>query len=365
VRYLRLPANAHTGLREPIYSYAVLKHADLLTCVRDPASFSSNSATVMPVPKLSMLHDDPPAHTHLRRLVNKAFTMQRVNALAGLVEAITRELVEAINTGDVELMSALSAPLPVRVIAVMLGVPAEAYPSFRAWAEAVVAYVGLSAEERRRRTLEMMAYLGGVVAARRKEPTEDLITAFTQAEIEGATLSDTDIVRLVAVLLVAGHETTANLLGNMMGILADRPELYARARVDRTLVEPIIEETLRFESPVQRFPRVVAKDVTLGGVTIPEGHIVDMMYGAANRDPEVFEDADSFVVERSTREHVAFGHGIHFCLGAPLARLEAKIALNVLLDRFVSLKRGATPAVRQRIAPVSLGYKTLPLWVER
>ncbi|MBN1205188.1 MAG: cytochrome P450 [Myxococcaceae bacterium] len=363
VRYLRLPAGAFTGRSEPLYSWAVLRHADVLAAIRDPATFSSQSpAVIKVVPKLALLHDDPPHHTQLRRLVSKAFSPQRIASLSDWVSRISNELLDSTSQGPVEFMSAYAVPLPMRVIAGMLGIPDTDYPMFRSWSEACVSYAGMAAEERARKIQEMMSYLNQAIAARRERPAEDLLSALVSAEVEGAKLSDQEIRAFASVLLIAGNETTTNLIGNMMGILADRPELWQRAREDRSRVEPIIEEVLRFESPVQRFPRVTTRPVRMGEVEIGEGELVDMFFGAANRDPSVFEDPDTFRPERPTNvQHLGFGHGTHFCLGAQLARLETRIALNAFLDRFPTLGRGAAPAVRQQAAHVSLGYKALPL----
>jgi cytochrome P450 len=358
VRFIRV----YTGQTEPLYAYALLRHADALAAMRDPTTFSSESPRVFKaVPKVALLHDDPPHHTRLRRLVNKAFTAQRIAALAGPVEALVNELADGMGKGSVELMETYAFPLPARVIAGMLGVPGDHHDAFRGWSRAAISYVGMPAEERARAIQEFMGYLTGIITARRQAPQDDMITAFTQAEAEGTTLSDAEIRALAFILLIAGHETTTGLIGNMLGILADRPELYERARADRSLVEPIIEETLRFESPVQRFPRVTTREVEVSGVRIPADHLVDVFHGAANRDPAVFEDPDTFQLHRPNKDHVGFGHGIHFCLGAPLARLEARITLNMILDRFATVKRGEEPAERQRMAPVSLSYKRLPL----
>jgi cytochrome P450 len=166
-------------------------------------------------------------------------------------------------------------------------------------------------------------------------------------------------------LLVAGNETTTGLIGNCLHILAQEPELWRRAREDRGLVEPILTETLRYASPTQRLTRVARRTVEIGGATIPEGSLVDVMYGAANRDPAVFSDPDTFRVDRPTSEGLAFGSGIHFCLGAALAKTEAHIALNAMLDRYARIELGAEPAVRQRVAFATLNFVSLPLVLYR
>ncbi|HYV47573.1 MAG TPA: cytochrome P450 [Myxococcaceae bacterium] len=363
VRYMRLPAGAVTGLKEPLYAWALLRHEDVLQAISDPTTFSSEAPRLIKaIPKLGLLHDDPPHHTHLRRLVSKAFSPQRIATLSDWIKRIAAELLDAAGRGPVELMSAYAVHLPVKVIAKMLGVPDAQYPAFRSCSEAIVSYTSVPAEERARKTKELVGYLDELIAQRRAQPQDDLISLLAMAEVEGEKLSDPEIRSFATLLLIAGNETTTNLIGNMMGILADRPELWHRARQDRSLVEQIIEETVRFETPVQRLSRVTLKPVRFRDFEIDEAQVVDVFFGAANRDPAVFDDPDTFRLARPRlREHLGFGYGTHFCLGAQLARLEGQVTLHACLDRFSTVSRGAEPAARQRVAQLSLGYKSLPL----
>jgi hypothetical protein len=200
-----------------------------------------------------------------------------------------------------------------------------------------------------------------MVIARRTHGAEDLITALVEAEVEGESLTEQDILGFCVLLLVAGNETTTNLLGNLLNVLVDRPVLWQQLREERSLVETVIEETLRSESPVQRLLRQTTREVEVSGVRIPQGANVSIFYGAANRDPAAFPHPDEFRLDRDLRNHVAFGAGIHYCLGAPLARTEASITLNTFLDRFPVLKRGSAPAIRQTASFVVYGFQQLPL----
>jgi cytochrome P450 len=208
----------------------------------------------------------------------------------------------------------------------------------------------------------MMAYFGRMVTARRAHGAEDLLTALVEAKVEGESLEEWEILGFCVSLLFAGNVTTTGLIGNMLNLLTDRPALWQQLREDRSLVEMVIDETLRYESPVQRLlPRQTAREVEVGGVRLPAGANVTIFYGAANRDPCVFPQPDEFRLDRDLRNHAAFGLGIHYCLGAPHARAEAGITLNTFLDRFPVLRRGAAPALRQTAIGGEFSFQRLPL----
>ncbi len=212
---------------------------------------------------------------------------------------------------------------------------------------------------------DMLAYFKQIIVTRRTHAAEDLITALVEADVEGESLHDWEILGFCTLLLLAGNETTVNLIGNMLNILVDRPDLWQQIGQHRELIGAVIDEALRYESPAQRLLRVTTREVEVSGVRIPQGDAVMIFYGAANRDPTVFPDPDAFHLDREPQNHVAFGKGIHYCLGAPLARAEARITLNVLLDRFPRLERADLPAVRQVASPFVLGFQHLLLILTR
>ena len=310
--------------------------------------------------RMVLITDDPPRHTRFRQLVNRAFTPRRVAELEPWIEGIAGELLDAAGDGEVDVVEALTVPLPVTVIATLLGIPPAERERFKRWSNALVGG-GESSEWRRGERAEMFAYLGQIAAERRAEPVDDLITALAEAEIDGQRLEDWEVVGFCVLLLAAGNETTTNLIGNMLNVLVDRPDLWAQLRDDRDLLDAAIEETLRFDGPVQMTLRATTHEVELDGTAIPAGARVAVAIAGGNRDPAEFAAPDEFRLDRELSKHVAFGMGVHYCLGAPLARAEARIALNALLDRYPTIERGAEPPELVSGIPMIRGFQRLPL----
>ena len=357
-----LPAGTVAGVDQDTWSWALMKHDDVYHALRDHDTFSSVTAFVGKLtPRLTLIQDDPPRHSRLRRIVNQTFTVKRVEALRPWIAGVVAELLDGIGTDEADFVSSYSIPLPMKVIARLLGIPGEDYLTFKHWSEAVTAFTTMRPEERAASSGELMKYFGRMALQRRAEAADDLITALVEAEVEGDSLADAELLGFCLILLIAGNETTTHLISNLLNLLADRPDLWNRLREDRSLVDAAIDECLRHESPVQRLPRRTTREVEVSGVTLPPESRVMILYGAANRDPSAFPNPDEFRLDRDLHHHVAFGHGIHYCLGAPLARAEANVTLNTLLDRFASLRRGDAPAVRQTAGVSFFGFQRLPL----
>jgi cytochrome P450 len=316
-----------------------------------------------------MLAVDPPDHTRLRRLVSSAFTARRIEALRPRIEQIATELLDAVEgRPEVDLIDAFAFPLPIQVICELLGVPAEDRDDFREWSNAVVA--GSQAGPKLAPAIQaMVEYIRALLDERRRSPGDDLLSGLIQVRDAQDRLTEEELSSMVFLLLVAGHETTVNLIGNgTYLLLRDRADgggtAWEELRADRSLLPSAIEEFLRYEGPVETATfRIATEDVELGGVTIPAGDPVVVSLLSANRDADQFPDADLLRLDRvQSPSHLAFGHGIHYCLGAPLARLEAQIAFTALLDRHPGL-RLAVPAEELRWRPGLLlrGLEELPV----
>lgn len=289
---------------------------------------------------LSMLFRDPPDHTRLRSLVNKAFTPRMIQGLTPRITEIADDLVDRMRqNGEADVIRDLALPLPVIVIADMLGVPSEDRDSFREWSNDIIAGGDLAQEyeERQKRSLAasqaLIEYLSRLIYERRRQPEDDLISGMIDARDEHGTLSEEELLGNCMLLLIAGHETTVNLIGNGTLALLNHPDQLERLGGAPEISGTAVEEALRFESPVQHSTfRVTTGEMELGGRTIGEGEQVVAALGAANRDPEQFPEPERFDVARDPNRHLAFGRGPHFCLGAPLARLEAEITLPRLFS---------------------------------
>ena len=309
-----------------------------------------------------MLNSDPPYHKRLRGLVNKAFTARRVEHLRPRVQEICDKFVAALAAQrEADLIEGLAIPLPITVICELLGVPEPDRDSFRALSNTLVA--ALPAPVVAEASGAMGGYLRGLVASKRAEPGDDMLSALIGAREAADRLTDDEVISMAVLLLAAGHETTVNLIGNGMLALVTNPGQFAALRADRTLLPNAIEEFLRYDGPVSHATmRFTARAAVIGGKEIPPGELVMVSLDAADHDPQRFPDPDRLDLRRPTGGHLAFGHGIHYCLGAPLARLEAEIAFTGLLDRF-SLIELAVPVdqLRWRVSTVMRGLERLPL----
>lgn len=337
--------------------WVVTRYRDVAQLLREPhlSADRTNWREFVPLEGVevqrSMLFLDPPDHTRLRALVSKAFTPRVVERLRPRVEEIVDGILErAARAGTMELVSELAYPLPVTVIAELLGVPTEDWPRFREWSRVLVGSLDpLVAPdfERLRSVLEardaLTSYLAGIVTRRRNRPREDLISALIAVEEAGRGLSERELLVMLNLLLVAGHETTVNLIGNGVLALLRHPDQLERLRSEPGLIETALEELLRWDSPVQLTSRVALQDFQLDGKEIRRGELVLALIGAANRDPEQFPDPDRLDLGRDPNPHLSFGRGIHFCLGAPLARLEGQIAIGQLVSRFPRLRLAGEP----------------------
>lgn len=328
----------------------------------------AKGATPRPFGQPGFLFLDPPDHTRLRRLAQQAFAPKRVRALEADVVAMVDGLLDRVS-GDLDAIADLAYPLPVAVICRMLGVPIHDEPQFSR-ASALLAqgldpFITFTGElpdnfdDRMNAGHWLRGYIAGLVEERRSDPQEDLISALIAAEEDGDQLTTEEIVATCNLLLIAGHETTVNLIANAILAMQREPRHWAALAGNPDHAATIIEETLRYDPPVQLAGRTAAEDMTIGDVTVPKGDTMMLLLAAAQRDPAAFDRPDVFEPDRDDLRHLAFGHGVHFCLGAPLARLEARVALTALTRRFPSAALAGEPAYKPNVT--LRGMASLPL----
>jgi cytochrome P450 len=340
----------------------IARYTDVTTVLKDHPHFSSTQTRPPEMQDRGpfkgatvMLFADPPVHTRLRRLVSRDFTPRRIREIEPRVREIAKDLLDAVERkGELDVMRDVANALPVMVIAEMLGVPSELYAQFKRWSDAVISggntLPGMPLpDDVIQAGDELRDYLAAQIVKRRAQPGPDLISALVAAHDDGEAMTSDELLAFVVLLLLAGNETTTNLIGNGMLALGRNPDQMNLLRRTPDLTPRAIEEILRYDGPVQATTRRALVDVEVGGTKIPAGTGCFVVIGAANHDPAQFDDPDRFDITRDPKDNVAFGDGIHFCIGAPLARMEGAIAIGAMLERFphLRLKHPAAPTTHK------------------
>lgn len=385
------PFFARLRAEEPVYRatmpdktpvWLVTRYEDVMALLKDERFVKNRYTALTPdelrrqpwVPPMfrplerNMLDLDPPDHTRLRALVHKAFTPRIVEQMRARIQTLADELLDGVaRQGQMDLMRDFALPLPMTIITEILGVPARDHDKFHQWSKVIVSVSAFHSWSETVRILPSIwrfnRYLRSFFKARRADPGDDLTSALIQAEEAGDSLSEDELLAMVLMLLIAGHETTVNLIGSGTLALLEHPDQMALLRRDPMLIKPAVEELLRYSAPVfMTTERYAREDVILHEVMIPRGALAFGVIGSANRDETVFENPDTLDLAREPNRHLGFGQGIHYCVGAPLARLEAQIGLNTLLARMPDLRlRDSAEALRWRPSLILRGLDTLPV----
>lgn len=366
--YARLRAEAPVAWNPDVGFWAVSTHPEVVEVSSDPDRFCSGRGILLmeigheyDTPP-TMMHTDPPQHTRYRSLVQPAFRPSVIRSLEPAVRQRARELLDQLEPGEpVDLVGTVSVPYPLQIIAELLGIPEEDWPRFYEWSEAAVPGATDWSEERREELrAEMWAYLLARTEERRRDPADDLVSILANVTVDGDGLSDDELAMFLIQLLVAGNETTRNLISGGLVALAERPDQWRRLREEPSLVPTAVEELLRWTTPVISFMRTATADTELRGRGIRAGDPLLLLYASANRDEHEFgASAGELDVGRHPNHHVAFGFGPHFCVGAALARLETRVLLEELLDRFPGIEPGG--AVERSRSSVIAGVTRAPL----
>jgi cytochrome P450 len=323
---------------EDVNAWVVSRYKDVHLVLKDPKLFSSAAMGERDHEiSLPLLTDDPPRHTKLRAIMNKAFTSRAIKLMENEVRNMSNDLLNKLDISKpVDIAHDFTIPLPISVISQLMGIPFERKDDFKRWSDALTGTGSeTEIEKRMPEIINMRNYFLSLIPLRKESPGDDLISKVVNTDVDGETLDDNTIAGFNMLLLIAGNETTTNLLSNMLNHISYNPNIWKELRNDRGLVDAAIEETLRFDSPVHWVSRRTTEDTELSGQTIKKGENVFAIMGSANRDSSHYENPEEFRLDRKqNKDHHTFGHGIHFCMGAPLARLEGKYAIEGLLDRF-------------------------------
>ena len=351
----------------PVYvspdgAYVLSRFEDVWDAVHDWGSFSSAGVAEAAQLRPQMIYMDPPEHTSMRSLVSRAFTPKRVADLEPRVRAVAGQLLAGVaGAGGCDLVHDFAGPLPSTIMSDLIGVPAEHRKAFQGWIEAFLEVT--SPDDIAGRATNIYALFGSLLAERRRSPADDLMSALLAAEVDGESLSDDDLLGFCFLLLVAGNDTTTSLIGNGAELLARHRDQRAELAGNPSLIPAAVEEMVRIESPTQALSRTATRDVELHGSTIPAGSRVMLLWGSANLDDREFEDPEVFDIHRSPSRHLGFGHGIHVCLGAALARLETRVAFEELLARAPDYELNGEP--ERYVSNWARAWRFLPLQFER
>ncbi|KAB8332510.1 cytochrome P450 [Scytonema tolypothrichoides VB-61278] len=369
------PTYAHLRKNAPVYRamqsngqpvWVITRYDDVIAVMKDPRFVKDYRKVMSPeqfadqpidesilkiwnVLDRNMLSSDPPAHSRLRGLVSKGFTARRIEELRPRIQKIADELLDAVqDKGLMDLLTEYAFPLSITVISEMLGIPSTDHDKFRHWSNAIVEKADIMQPDLDAEALvvaaEFFEYLRTLLNKRRMNPTSDLISALITAEEQGDKLDENELISMVYLLIIAGHETTVNLIGNGTLALLQHPDQLTLLKKDPSLIKSAVEEFLRYNGSVETATiRYACEDVEIGGQVISKGDVVLVILVAANHDPKQFDDPEVLKITRKVNQHIAFGHGIHYCLGAPLARLEGEIAINTLLRRLPNLQLAVAP----------------------
>lgn len=354
-------------------AWLVLGYKEGVFVLENHEVFSSTNSVFSPMAEdvqsfPSIINIDEPRHKKLRALAAKAFTPKSLSRdWMPRIERIVSEQLDSVGPETFNVIGDLAYPLPVRMIAEVIGVEAERFAQFKQWSDELAKGIGGVTRtpeediEFQKAIMGLNMYFMEQMAWRGQQPRDDLFTHLLQSEVDGERLTPMEMLAFLVLLLVAGNETTTNLIGTAIRQLAEDPEMMKRVRDDRTLVWNLMEESLRYEAPIQGFYRKALNDIELAGQQIKAGDALCVMYAAGNRDPSEFECPAEFNLDKARRDHLAFGKGVHYCLGASLARLEAEIAINAVLDRFETLTPQAGYEVRWRKTPFFRGMVEYPV----